>query len=236
MSNDKIRAAAEQALAALDRLPADLGRGSLNGFVAQAAYALRTALAEQPHPEHRRPPITPDLIEAEDAAGGVFAAGALAEQPQPRTTEQHIALREAHEIAAERDYFNARPHITNDGRATMLFEAGFRRGFDAGRDVYALAAQPAPSKPPAAFAEWVAREIPPGTIISDPAWWAPKMWRAAMRAHPAPPTSAPEPSEAELPPLPKPGLRAGPAECREWYSASQMREYALRAAAAARGK
>lgn len=51
MSNDKIRAAAEQALAALDRLPADLGRGSLNGFVAQAAYALRTALAEQPPPE-----------------------------------------------------------------------------------------------------------------------------------------------------------------------------------------
>ena len=161
--------------------------------------------------------------------------GALAEQPQPRTTEQHIALREAHEIAAERDYFNARAHITNDGRATMLFEAGFRRGFDAGRDVYALAAQPAPSKPPAAFAEWVAREIPPGTIISDPAWWAPKMWRAAMRAHPAA-QPAPEPSEAELPPLPKPGLRAGPAECREWYSASQMREYALRAAAAARGR
>lgn len=46
-------------------------------------------------------------------------------------TEHHIALRDAHEIAAERDYFNARPEITNDGRATMLFEAGFRRGFDA---------------------------------------------------------------------------------------------------------
>lgn len=49
---DTLRAAAERALEALDRLPADLGRGSLNGFVAQAAYALRTALAEQPQPDY----------------------------------------------------------------------------------------------------------------------------------------------------------------------------------------
>ena len=28
------------------------------------------------------------------------------------------------------------------------------------------------------FEQWIAREIPPGTVISDPLWWAPKIRKA----------------------------------------------------------
>jgi hypothetical protein len=28
------------------------------------------------------------------------------------------------------------------------------------------------------FADWLKREMPPGTVISDPAWWAPRIHRA----------------------------------------------------------
>jgi hypothetical protein len=57
---------------------------------------------------------------------------------------------------------------------------------DADWEVRALYAHSAPSAQPddavrqAAFAEWLAREIPPGTVISDPAWWAPRIYRAAL--------------------------------------------------------
>ena len=40
---------------------------------------------------------------------------------------------------------------------------------------------PAVREVPAEFVEWLAREIPPGTIISAPNWWAPRIWRAAFR-------------------------------------------------------
>jgi hypothetical protein len=30
------------------------------------------------------------------------------------------------------------------------------------------------------FAQWLAREMPPNTIIGDPLWWAPRIWRAAL--------------------------------------------------------
>jgi hypothetical protein len=32
------------------------------------------------------------------------------------------------------------------------------------------------------FAAWFAHEVPPGTIISDPKWWAPRIYRAIVRA------------------------------------------------------
>lgn len=32
---------------------------------------------------------------------------------------------------------------------------------------------------PEAFAEWLRREMPAGTVIGDPDWWAPKILRAA---------------------------------------------------------
>lgn len=35
---------------------------------------------------------------------------------------------------------------------------------------------------PAEFVEWVKREIPPGTVISDPEWWASRIYRALLRA------------------------------------------------------
>lgn len=37
-------------------------------------------------------------------------------------------------------------------------------------------------KAQAEFTEFVLREMPAGTIISDPAWWAPRLWRAAVHA------------------------------------------------------
>ena len=45
---------------------------------------------------------------------------------------------------------------------------------------------PEPPGPPtdeerlADFTKWLAREMPPNTIIGDPLWWAPRIWRAAL--------------------------------------------------------
>jgi hypothetical protein len=33
---------------------------------------------------------------------------------------------------------------------------------------------------PDAFMQWVKREMPPGTVINSPEWWASKMWGAAL--------------------------------------------------------
>lgn len=35
----------------------------------------------------------------------------------------------------------------------------------------------------AQFAQYVAREMPEGTVIGDPAWWAPRLWRFAQYAN-----------------------------------------------------
>jgi len=35
--------------------------------------------------------------------------------------------------------------------------------------------------PPAAFIAWLQSQIPPGTVIGDPVWWAPRLW-SAMQA------------------------------------------------------
>ena len=43
-----------------------------------------------------------------------------------------------------------------------------------------------PPEPPtdeerlADFTKWLAREMPPNTIIGDPLWWAPRIWCAAL--------------------------------------------------------
>ena len=29
------------------------------------------------------------------------------------------------------------------------------------------------------FTKWLLREVPPGTVISDPAWWSDRVWRFA---------------------------------------------------------
>ena len=34
---------------------------------------------------------------------------------------------------------------------------------------------------PDAFMQWVKREMPPGTVINSPEWWASKLWTAARR-------------------------------------------------------
>ena len=55
------------------------------------------------------------------------------------------------------------------------------------KDLVAAAkdSQPEPQGPTddqqfADFAAWLAREIPPGTVISDPLWWAPRIARAVL--------------------------------------------------------
>lgn len=38
----------------------------------------------------------------------------------------------------------------------------------------AVSKEPSPE-----FTEWLLREIPPGTVISSPKWWLPRIWRRA---------------------------------------------------------
>ena len=83
---------------------------------------------------------------------GLHKPSAPAAAQKPSTHEHHIALREAHEIAAERAYFNARPDLPPTGLLTTVFEAGFRRGFDAAAS---LAVPPAPAAQPSAEPELV---------------------------------------------------------------------------------
>jgi hypothetical protein len=46
----------------------------------------------------------------------------------------------------------------------------------------------APSRDAAgSFAEWLAREMPAGTVINDPAWWAPRILRVALAGREAAP-------------------------------------------------
>jgi len=55
----------------------------------------------------------------------------------PRTTEWHIAMREANQIHDADAYFAARSEMLDSGHNRHLFEAGYQRGFDAGEKVYA---------------------------------------------------------------------------------------------------
>ena len=47
-----------------------------------------------------------------------------------------------------------------------------------------------PMTPPVVFAEWLRSNMPPGTIISDPDWWAMAIWSAARRAINAAPVAS----------------------------------------------
>lgn len=46
----------------------------------------------------------------------------------------------------------------------------------------ALRARAVQQEVPDGFSEWLRREMPPGTVISDPAWWAAKIHRAMLAA------------------------------------------------------
>lgn len=47
---------------------------------------------------------------------------------------------------------------------------------------YLTAPPTVPEDAPAAFVHWLVREMPPGTTIGNPGWWAPKIWREVRRA------------------------------------------------------
>ena len=44
--------------------------------------------------------------------------------------ERALAIREGEEIAAEDDYFDARPGILNSREARKIFQDAFKRGWD----------------------------------------------------------------------------------------------------------
>ena len=46
----------------------------------------------------------------------------------------------------------------------------------------AIEAALAADAPPEAFVQYVERNLPPNTIISNPAWWAKRLWCAAVDA------------------------------------------------------
>lgn len=76
--------------------------------------------------------------------------------------------------------------ITGDVRVRLA------RGLAAGTKLY-TAPPPQPRAegmvlPPdtGPFADWLAREMPPGTVISNPAWWAPRILRQIARLAAAP--------------------------------------------------
>ena len=64
-----------------------------------------------------------------EAALARWDAAAPLPAREPLTTEQHIALREAHCIGAADAYFKARPSHDHEV-SRLIFEHGFTRGFD----------------------------------------------------------------------------------------------------------
>ena len=70
------------------------------------------------------------------------------------------------------------------GHQLHVYRAGFHAGYKHGLTrAPAALTQPAPPTDEerlADFAQWLAREMPPNTIIGDPLWWAPRIWRAAL--------------------------------------------------------
>ena len=52
------------------------------------------------------------------------------------------------------------------------------------RPAYVPIPQAEPKRePPPEFIAWVRDNLPVSTIIANPDWWAPRLWRAAMHAH-----------------------------------------------------
>ena len=71
------------------------------------------------------------------------------------------------------------------GHQLHVYRAGFHAGYKHGLTrAPAALTQPAPPTDEerlADFAQWLAREMPPNTIIGDPLWWAPRIWRAVHK-------------------------------------------------------
>lgn len=69
-------------------------------------------------------------------------------------------------------------HLTDEGHqasiASFMTTPGFKEA------LAELAADQQGDTASVRFADWLAREMPAGTVISDPAWWAPRILRAAQ--------------------------------------------------------
>jgi hypothetical protein len=79
-----------------------------------------------------------------ECEAGKCTHGRIDKRGEPvRSREQHIALREAHEITASEGYFSARPWIDGGFVSRGIFNMGFIRGFDAAAEIYRTPAAPA---------------------------------------------------------------------------------------------
>ena len=87
-------------------------------------------------------------------------------------------------------------HGVEDGKLVARGMERYKAGIAAREAATKPAAAPAV---PEGFAEWLSREMPAGTVINDPAWWAPRIVRA-LAATPSPQIA----EVAELPPRREP--------------------------------
>ena len=109
----------------------------------EAVATVRIADGEVHIVPHMRDPELTTLRDGQPLYASAPAAPAQAvpsAQPVAHTSERHFALREAHCIKAQDDYFAARP-VEDGAMQRKAFDAGFARGFDAGEKVY-YTAQP----------------------------------------------------------------------------------------------
>jgi hypothetical protein len=81
------------------------------------------------------------------------------------------------------------PPATARSEAMKLAEQWKGRADDAGRLSRAVLSELPQSEKPArqaSFEAWLCREMPEGTVIGDPKWWAPRIARAFARSETAP--------------------------------------------------
>jgi hypothetical protein len=92
--------------------------------------------------------------------------------------------------AKVRNLGDVRWHATEDGS----------QGKGTGRHIACFVLEPCEVEPvthevrmPAEFEAWMCKQVPPGTVVTDPKWWAPRIWRAAIAAGKTIPATRPEP-------------------------------------------
>jgi hypothetical protein len=87
-----------------------------------------------------------------------------AQNPKYRPTDDTVALRELRDCWA-----TAERHSDKAQERERMIELMRDKCRKVGADGTA----------PETFAEWLRREMPAGTVIGDPDWWAPKILRVA---------------------------------------------------------
>ena len=81
----------------------------------------------------------------------------------------------------------ARLHVAADSQreySQSVESLDWAADLDRAADLIAGTAQRVPlsDDPPPEFVAWVRHNIPAGTVISDPGWWIPRLWRAVRNS------------------------------------------------------